>query len=450
MYRVLVQGPKKDNTLNPSAKQKANMELLLEASDYLCQPGPDMVVLDEAHRLRNGESQLVKAFANVSTARRILLTGYPLQNHLMEYWTMVNYARDAYLGTHAEFKNQFGDPISNGQFTNSTEDDIYLTRKSSFLLIELLKHLVLRRGQEYLVKALPPKREWILMCKLSNLQSKLYYAFLQYLKKYTEQEMRRNKDDQKLFTVLQAFHISMGISNHPDILYQSLQRQKMVEEKKSMQVLEAGNESDEAFEAMCVETESKQKHLVAKIQNANEEVPSAPLLVNGEDSDSDIECVGVVSFTSGSSSLSFADPVLKDHVLGIMKNSAKMVVLFDILHECVLLGDRVTIFSQSLTTLDIISELIYEHNEAIYAKNLSPKETQKETQYRFLRIDGSVAQIERFRLIQEFNDPESDVDFMLVSTKAGGEGVNLIGGNRVVIFDVCWNPSHDHQAMCRS
>lgn len=54
------------------------------------------------------------------------------------------------------------------------------------------------------------------------------------------------------------------------------------------------------------------------------------------------------------------------------------------------------------------------------------------------------------RLVDEFNSAEGNVDVFLISTKAGGVGLNLTAANRVVLFDPNWNPSHDLQAMDRS
>lgn len=51
----------------------------------------------------------------------------------------------------------------------------------------------------------------------------------------------------------------------------------------------------------------------------------------------------------------------------------------------------------------------------------------------------------RLVVVQDYNDQSSPYDLMLISTRAGGEGVNLVGGNRIIIYDVCWNPCHDHE-----
>ena len=68
---------------------------------------------------------------------------------------------------------------------------------------------------------------------------------------------------------------------------------------------------------------------------------------------------------------------------------------------------------------------------------------------KYVRLDGGVQVNKRQRIVDQYNDPTSGIFAFLLSSKAGGCGLNLIGGNRLVLFDPSWNPADDRQAAAR-
>eukprot|EP01129_Flabellula_baltica_P011803 TRINITY_DN5226_c0_g1_i1.p1 TRINITY_DN5226_c0_g1~~TRINITY_DN5226_c0_g1_i1.p1 ORF type:complete len:771 (-),score=153.12 TRINITY_DN5226_c0_g1_i1:7-2319(-) len=73
----------------------------------------------------------------------------------------------------------------------------------------------------------------------------------------------------------------------------------------------------------------------------------------------------------------------------------------------------------------------------------------KSLDHQFSRIDGSTNPKERMDIVDEFNDPRSSTFIILLSAKAAGEGLNLIGANRLILYDCDWNPAYENQAMAR-
>uniref|UniRef100_A0A8D1FGG1 Transcriptional regulator ATRX n=1 Tax=Sus scrofa TaxID=9823 RepID=A0A8D1FGG1_PIG len=202
MYRNLAQGR--------NVKSRKLKEIFNKA---LVDPGPDFVVCDEGHILKNEASAVSKAMNSIRSRRRIILTGTPLQNNLIEYHCMVNFIKENLLGSIKEFRNRFINPIQNGQCADSTMVDVRVMKKRAHILYEMLAGCVQRKDYTALTKFLPPKHEYVLAVRMTPIQCKLYQYYLDHLTGVgNSSEGGRGKAGAKLF---QDFQMLSRIWTHP-------------------------------------------------------------------------------------------------------------------------------------------------------------------------------------------------------------------------------------------
>ncbi|XP_065367336.1 helicase ARIP4 isoform X2 [Calliphora vicina] len=201
---------KKCQTANDNFTESRS-RVMDEVYEALVKPGPDLIICDEGHRIKNAQAGISQALKQIGTRRRIVLTGYPLQNNLLEYWCMVDFVRPNYLGTRTEFCNMFERPIQNGLCIDSTPDDIKLMRYRAHVLHSLLVGFVQRRSHTVLQLSLPEKQEFVILTRMSELQKQLYDTFMN--------DIVRTKN---VPNPLKAFAVCCKIWNHPDVLYDAM------------------------------------------------------------------------------------------------------------------------------------------------------------------------------------------------------------------------------------
>ncbi|KAI0306483.1 DNA repair protein, SNF2 family [Multifurca ochricompacta] len=115
--------------------------------------------------------------------------------------------------------------------------------------------------------------------------------------------------------------------------------------------------------------------------------------------------------------------------------SGKFAVLERFLHRIrTETNDKIVLISNYTQTLDIFEKLL---------------RSKKFGRYDYFRLDGTMSITKRQKLVDQFNDPEGKEFVFLLSSKAGGCGINLIGANRLILFDPDWNPAADQQALAR-
>ena len=108
-----------------------------------------------------------------------MLTGTPLQNNLQELYCMVSFVKPSLLGTVAEFRNRFENPISYGQHRDSSDYDVKLMKKRAHVLFNTLDKIVNRKDYAYFRSCLPEKKEYVLSVRLTTKQIELYHYYLE-------------------------------------------------------------------------------------------------------------------------------------------------------------------------------------------------------------------------------------------------------------------------------
>ncbi|EME28072.1 DNA repair and recombination protein RAD26 [Galdieria sulphuraria] len=118
--------------------------------------------------------------------------------------------------------------------------------------------------------------------------------------------------------------------------------------------------------------------------------------------------------------------------------SFKLLVLLELVSHSLELNEKIIIFTRSIPLLESIVNFlnlyISSNRDSIGIDS----------------FDGRTPIFRRRHLIEQFNEPDSPLKVLVLSTGTGGEGISLAAASRVIIFDCSWNPSHDMQAACRA
>lgn len=327
-------------------------ETLRRNVDKLAGTEVGLLLADEGHRLKNGDSLTFTALNALLCERRVILSGTPIQNDLSEYFSLLNFANPGYLGTRNEFRRNYENIILRGRDALATDDEIKKGDAKLAELSGLVSKFIIRRTNDILSKYLPIKYEYVVFVGLTDFQRSVYEHFI------TSDQNTVVKTQP-----LKAIDMLKKLCTHPDLL-----------------------------------------QLPDEIHGLNQLIPAE-----------------YESLERGGRSREIQTWF-----------GSKFAILERFLHTIrTETGDKIVVISNYTRTLDLIERMC------------------RYKRFGVLRLDGTLSINKRQKLVDKFNDPEGSEFIFLLSSKAGGCGINLIGANRLVLMDPDWNPAADQQALAR-
>jgi len=348
------------------------------------------VVFDEAHMLKNMASQRYEQLMKIRCSRKLLLTGTPLQNNLIELMSLLIFVMP---GMFAKKKEQLKKMFSlfpkqqdESERSNYEKDRIAHAKR-------IMKPFFLRRLKADVLTDLPQKTATVERVPMSTRQAELYYKMVA---DYKDRAAKIAETGQSASGADSAIGMLMNLrktANHPLLIRDQYDDHKLGVIARLLKTRDSGHK------------DALESYIIEDLQTM---------------SDFDIHktcetyrCIEHLA--------------LGNHLLC---DSGKFQLLDDMLPKIRGRGDRVLIFSQFTMLLDVLERYL------------------KIRGHKYMRLDGQTPVQERGDLIDKFNRDE-EIFIFILSTRAGGLGINLTAANTVILHDLDFNPYNDKQAEDR-
>ncbi|KAK0655675.1 SNF2 family N-terminal domain-containing protein [Cercophora newfieldiana] len=354
---------------------------------------PNAAIFDEGHKMKNPKTKLYKDLIRVTADWRLILSGTPVQNNLMEMISLLQFIepdlfRDHYDDLEALFSQKVSlTAVSKGALLYSER----VGRARS-----ILEPFILQRRKEQVLKDLPPKTAKVVYCEMDETQSAIYNEYERRFRKADStqttaaEKTGRDNDNNNVWIQLRKSAI------HPQLF------RRFFTDKKVDKIAQV---------------------LMKRVPQSELRQPNLTHLANEIKALSDFEihlwcrdykCIREYDVPDGS-----------------WMESAKVQSLLKLIRQYQANGDRALVFTRYAKVIELLGEsLAFEGIE-------------------YLSLQGNTDVSERQELINQFNS-DSSIPVFLLTTGSGGTGINLTSANKVIIFDQSDNPQDDIQAENRA
>lgn len=385
----------------------------------------ECVVVDEIHQAKNVKSQLHRALSEFRALSKLGLTGTPFQNSLADVWALLRVV-GAHNGLNAhEFMTRFGRPIVHGQNRMASAMELMVREDALVEFHKMFNGSCLRRCKDDVALMLPGKNDRVVPCPLSDVQRIAYENLL------ASPDFQLVLGKRSLCMCGSGGRCLCGVGPVWHYVHSRQAAQKGLEDSWA-----AANACSCRCQTpprcLCLA-------LITLLQRcANHTELMKPDLRPPRDTADEahqhmMQQICRIAFAGIEHKLCSNEAVSNLQLLGSSDACGKMQVLLPLLQHWRRQGQKILVYSGSTHLLDILQACLWQ-------QGMSPQ---------VLRLDGHTPPRQRQGLVDEFNSSSTRGVF-LISTRAGGVGLNLTSASVVVIFDPDWNPFSDLQAQDRS